>query len=76
MMLDKKALDMLLSLDDARLTMVIAKIASDAGLDASNLRIGSAELAGLRSALSIATESDLARAAELIKNYKSGKKNG
>ena len=33
MMLDKKSLDMLLSLDDKRLAMVIGKIASNAGID-------------------------------------------
>lgn len=74
MMLDKRTLDMLLSLDDKRLAMVIAKIASDAGIDPSTLKIGSEQLAGIRAALSMATDSDLTRAAELIQNYKNGKK--
>ena len=73
-MLDKKAINMLLTLDDARLALVIKKIASDAGIDPSSLNIGPSELAGIRAALSTATDSDISRADELIKNYKSGKK--
>ncbi len=74
MTLDKKAIDMLLTLDDKRLAMVIQKLASDAGIDPSSLNIGAAQLAGIRSALSMATDSDIQRAGELLKNYKTGKK--
>ena len=73
MMLDKKAVNMLLTLDDARLAMVIKKIASDAGIDTTNLKIGTSEIAGIRAALSSATDSDLSRADELIKSFKNGK---
>lgn len=73
MMLDKKAVNMLLTLDDARLAQVIKRIASDAGIDATNLNIGPSEIAGIRTALSSATDSDLSRAEELIKSFKSGK---
>lgn len=73
-MLDKKAVNMLLTLDDAKLALVIRKIAGDAGIDASNLKIGPSEIAGIRSALSSATDSDLSRADELIKSFKNGKK--
>ena len=58
MMLDKKAVNMLLTLDDARLAMVIKKIASDAGIDTTNLKIGASEIAGIRAALSSATDRD------------------
>lgn len=75
MMLDKKALDMLLTLDDGKLALVIQKIAADAGVPAQSLNIGPSEIAGIRAALSMATDSDLKRAGELIKNYKNGKKN-
>ena len=76
MMLDKRSIDMLLKLDDARLALVIKKIAADAGLDPSTFNIGDKELAGLRAALSVATDADLARAGELISRFKSGKKDG
>ena len=76
MMLDKRAIDMLLTLDDAKLALVIKKIASDAGIDPSSVNIGERELAGLRAALSGATEGDIARAGELLKQYKDGKRKG
>ena len=76
MMLDKRAIDMLLKLDDARLSLVIKKMAADAGIDPSTINFGANELAGLRAALSVATDSDIARAGELIKSYKDGKKGG
>lgn len=74
MMLDKKAIDMLLALDDNKLAMVIGRLAKDAGIDPSTVKIGPGELAGIRAALSMATDSDIQRAGELLKNYKNGKK--
>lgn len=74
MMLDKRAIDILLSLDDAKLSLVIKKLAADAGVDPSAIKIGENELSGLRAALSCATESDITRAVELLKSYNDGKK--
>lgn len=74
MTLDKNSINMLLSLDDARLAIVIRQLAASSGIPADSLKLGSAELAGIRSALSMATEGDVSRAAELIKSYKMGKK--
>lgn len=74
MMLDKKAVDMLLTLDDAKLSLVIQKLASEAGISPSNINLGPAELGGIRSALKMATNEDLQKAAEILKNYKNGAK--
>ncbi len=74
MMLDKRAVDMLLTLDDARLALVIKKLIADAGVDPSTVKFGEKELAGIRAALSTATDGDLARASELIESYKNGKR--
>jgi hypothetical protein len=74
MTLDKKAIDKLMTLDDKRLSLVIQKLAADAGIDPSTLNIGPSQLAGIRSALSMATDNDIQRAGELLKNYKIGKK--
>ena len=74
MMLDKRAIDMLLCLDDAKLALVIKKLAADAGVDPSAINLGEKELSGLRAALSTATDSDISRASELLKSYKDGKK--
>ena len=76
MMLDKRAIDMLLTLDDEKLAKVIKKIAADAGIAPSTVNIGAKELAGLRAALSGATDGDIARAGELLKQYKDGKRRG
>ena len=74
MTLDKNSINMLLSLDDTRLAMVIRQLAQSSGIPADSLKLGQSELAGIRSALSMATDGDISRAAELIKSYKSGKK--
>ena len=74
MNLDKKAVDMLLALDDRRLALVIKKLMADAGVDPASVDLGERELSGIRSALSCATNEDLTRAAELIQSYKSGQK--
>jgi len=74
-MLDKNAVNLLLSLDDTKLAAVINKLATDAGIPPNSLNLGATELAGIRSALSMATDSDLKRAGELINNYKNGKNN-
>jgi hypothetical protein len=74
MNLDKNSLNMLLSLDDAHLSVVIRQLAAGAGIPAESLNLGPNELKGIRQALSIATDGDISRAAELIKSYKQGKK--
>lgn len=74
MTLDKKSLDMLLGLDDARLILVIKKLATDAGLDPRSINIGEKEIANIRAALSSATDGDLSRAGELIRQFKNGSK--
>lgn len=74
MTLDKKTVDMLLSLDDQRLSFIIKKLAEDAGIPKNSINPSANELNGIRSALSMATDSDILRASELIEKYKSGKK--
>ena len=74
MNLDKKAIEMLLTLDDRRLALVIKKLMADAGVDTSSVNISEKELSGIRAALSCATGEDLARAAQLIESYKNGQK--
>ena len=73
MMLDKKSIDMLLSLDDQRLSFIIKKLATDAGIPTDTLNLGAEQLNKIRSALSVATENDILRATELLQNFKNGK---
>ena len=72
MMLDKRAVEMLLTLDDAKLSLVIKKLASEAGISPDNIKLSSAELGGIRSALKMATDDDLKKATELLKKFKNG----
>lgn len=72
MNLDKNSINKLLALDDARLAVVIRQLASSAGISPSSLNLGPNELSAIRQALSMATEGDLSRAAELIKSFKNG----
>ena len=72
MNLDKNSINMLLSLDDARLSTVIRQLASSAGISPNSINLGPKELSSIRQALSMATDGDLSRAAELIKNFKKG----
>ena len=74
MTLDKRSINMLLSLDDQRLASVIRQLATNAGLPAESLNLGARELQGIREALSLANDGDVSRAAELIEEFKKGKK--
>jgi hypothetical protein len=73
MTLDKKSINMLLSLDDKRLASVIRQLAANAGIPTDNLNLGERELQGVRDALSLAGDGDISRAAELIEEFKKGK---
>ena len=73
MTLDKNSIDMLLRLDDAHLSLIIKKLAADAGIPTDNLHLGKAELDGIRSALSMASNGDVSMAAELVEKFKNGK---
>ena len=74
MNLDKNSINMLLALDDEHLSVVIRQLAASAGINANSINLGEKELRSIRHALSIATEEDISRAAELLKNFKNGKK--
>lgn len=73
MTLDKNSIEMLLRLDDAHLALIIKKLAADAGIPTQNLKLGKNELDGIRSALTMASDGDISKAAELIEKFKNGK---
>ncbi len=70
MKLDKKALDRLLSMNDAQLTRMIEKVASESGLDLSAFGITEGDISSIRKALSGATEEDIKKASEALDQYK------
>lgn len=66
MKLDRNAVNHLLSLDDAAFAATIRKMATDAGIDPAVLPLNASNLAAIRYALGMASDDDLARAAEQI----------
>jgi hypothetical protein len=59
MKLDRRALDRLLSLNDAQLAAVIDKLTREYGVDLSGLNISTADMAALRRTLRATTDEEL-----------------
>lgn len=70
MTLDKNTLDMILKLPDDQLVMIIKKLLKEKGINAGDINIGKEQLAALRLAISGADNADLARATEILQNFK------
>ncbi len=64
MILDRNALNKLLSMSDSRLKAVMERLAADSGLDLSTLNISPDDIASVRSALSGASDHELEKVAE------------
>ena len=59
MKLDRRALERLLSLNDAQLAAVIEKLTREYGMDLSSLNISTADMAALRRTLKNTRDEDL-----------------
>lgn len=70
MKINKKQMEMLTSLPDDALRKIIRSLGSSSGFDLSGMNITSAELDRLRSVLREMDESDIERAAQILKNSK------
>ena len=70
MTLDKNTLDMILKLPDDQLIMIIKKLLKEKGINAGDVNIGKEQLSALRLAISGADNADLARATEILQNFK------
>lgn len=71
MQIDREALNKLLTLNDRQLKLVITKLAAESGIDPSEFNINTRDIESIRNALTSATDSDLARIAEMYeKNRK------
>lgn len=66
MTLDRNAVNKLLALNDKQLALVIKKLTAEAGIDPSLFQINTSNIQALRTALSMATDEDLARASEQL----------
>ena len=70
MTLDRNTLQIIVNLPDEQLVFVIKRLAAESGVDISSLTFTKEQLNGIRSALSVATNEDIARANELINEIK------
>ena len=70
MMLDKNALNRLLSLNDNQLKAVVERLAADSGLDFSSFNISPDDIASVRLALSGASDRDLENLAQKLSKDK------
>lgn len=73
MQLDKRTLQKMLSLSDEQLTAVIRTLAESSGLDLSSFNIRPDDINSIRTALSGATDEDLVRATEQLRDFRRGK---
>jgi hypothetical protein len=70
MILDKNALNRLLSLDDRQLKAVMERLAAESGLDLSAFNVSTGDLASVRTALSGATDQELEKLAQQLRQGK------
>ena len=66
MKLDRNAVNTLLSLDDDQLRAVIRGLAARSGVSMDALHISENDIAGIRRALRMATDEDIARVAQQV----------
>jgi hypothetical protein len=76
MTLDRNAVDKLLALNDRQLALVIKKLTAEAGIDPSLFQMTPGNIQALRTALSMATDEDLARASEQLAKLRKNKGEG
>ena len=70
MILDRNALNRLLSLNDKQLKAVLERLAAESGLDLSALNVSPDDIASVMSALSGATDRDMEEAARKLSEKK------
>ena len=70
MQIDRESLDKLLSLNDRQLKHFITKLAADSGIDPATFNIDLRDVQSIRTALSGATDADLAQIAEMYDKNK------
>ena len=70
MQIDRRSLERLLSMNDRQLTNVINRLAAESGIDMSAFNVDPKDIAGVRRALSTATDEDLRRVTEQYEQFK------
>lgn len=73
MQLDRRTLQKMLSLSDEQLMGVIRALAESSGLDLAGFNISPNDINSIRTALSGATDEDLRRASEQLRDFRRNK---
>ena len=76
MQIDRKTLQYLLSMDDAKLSALLQKIARESGISPAALGAAPNDLRSIRQALGTATEADLQKINDLYTAYRKGERGG
>ena len=74
MQLDRRMLERLLALDDKQLESVIKKVASQAGIDPTQLGLNPENIQSIRRAMGDADPEDLQRFQQIYDAYRNGNK--
>ena len=64
MQIDRKNLDALLSMNDRQLMAIIQKLLTESGIDPAQFNINTKDISSIRSAISGASDADLAKVIE------------
>lgn len=70
MQIDRNALSRILGMNDEQLSALITQIAKETGIDPAALGLNPQNIAGVRAALSGATESDIQKLDALYADYR------
>lgn len=70
MQIDRNALNRILGMNDEQLSALITQIAKETGIDPAALGLNPQNIAGVRAALSGATESDIQKLDTLYADYR------
>ena len=73
MQLDKRMLDRILNMNDEQLSDLIRSIATEAGIDPSQLGLNPSNVQSIRQALNGATDADMQAMNAVYNDYKQGR---
>ena len=74
MQIDQKMLNRLLSMDDKHFVELIRSVATEAGIDPSQIMLDSKGIADIRHALSVASNQDLQQISDIYRAYRQNQK--
>ncbi len=76
MKIDRKNLNALLGMNDRQLTVLINRLLTESGIDPAQFNIDPKNVASIRSAISSASDEDIAKIVEQYEANRAGKQSG